>query len=221
MKGYTHLLFDLDGTLTDPALGITNSIMYALKKFGIEVKDRKELYCLIGPPLIPAFENMWGLSHEDAVLALEYYREYFSVNGIFENRLYEGIDDLLSSLCKEGKKLYLATSKPEEYAKKILEYFKIDRYFTFIAGNTLTESRPSKLAVLEYLMQTVAEINGDNAVMIGDTKYDAIGAREACLDCIGVLYGYGSPEDFEAEGVKITARSVAELKAILLRGDVK
>lgn len=219
MKNYTHLLFDLDGTLTDPALGITNSIMYALKRFNIEVKDRKELYCLIGPPLIPAFESMWGLSHEDAVLALEYYREYFSVKGLFENVLYDGIDDLLDSLTKSGKKLYLATSKPEEYARKILEHFKIDRYFTFVAGNTLTESRPTKLAVLEYLMQTIPEINSDNTVMIGDTKYDAIGARDAGFDCIGVLYGYGKKEDFESLCVKKLAATVKELKGILLKGE--
>ena len=217
MKNYTHLLFDLDGTLTDPALGITNSIMYALKKFNIEVKDRKELYCCIGPPLIPAFENMWGLSHSDAVLALEYYREYFSVKGLFENLLYDGIDELLSSLVKSGKKLYLATSKPEEYARKILEHFKIDKYFAFIAGNTLTESRPTKLAVLEYLMKSVPEISSDNAVMIGDTKYDAIGATDAGLDIIAVLYGYGKREDFEGFSVKEFAATVKELKEILIR----
>lgn len=215
---YEHILFDLDGTLTDPALGITNSLIYALKKYNIEVKDRRELYCCIGPPLIGSFEKIWGFDRKKTEQAVGFYREYFAVKGIFENEVYEGIPQLLERLTQSGKKLYLATSKPEEYACQILEHFNLDSYFTFVAGNTLEESRPTKYEVLSFLKEQIPEITAQNSVMVGDTKYDALGAQKAGLDCIGVLYGYGSAEDFADAGVQRTVNSVAELEKILLKG---
>ena len=125
-----YLLFDLDGTLTDPGEGITNSVAYALRKFGIEVENRAELYKFIGPPLVNSFMEYYGFSREDAERALAYYREYFAPHGIFENEIYPGIAGMLERLDGAGKTLILATSKPQEFAKKILEHFEIDRYFS-------------------------------------------------------------------------------------------
>ena len=214
---FEHVIFDLDGTLTNPALGITNSIIYALKKMDVEPPEREKLYCCIGPPLIGCFESLFNMSRQEAERALALYREYFSVTGLFENEVYEGIDDLLASLCKSNKKIYLATSKPEEFATEILKHFDLYKYFTFVAGNTLSEDRPKKLDVLKYLLKTYPEISAENSVMIGDTAYDAAGSRDAGLDCIGVLYGFGSREDFEREGAKHIVTSVSELKNLLLK----
>ena len=122
---YKYILLDLDGTLTDPAIGITNGVMYALEKFGIKVADRKQLYCFIGPPLIDAFMNYFGLSKEEAKQAVEYYREFYRVTGIYENRVYDGVFETLKALKTNGKTLILATSKPEPFAEIILKHFEI------------------------------------------------------------------------------------------------
>lgn len=211
-----HVLFDLDGTLTDPAQGITNSIIHSLKHFNIEVKDRTELYSCIGPPLIECYMKMWNFSLEEAKKALEVYREYFSVKGLFENEVYDGIEDMLKSLCASGKKLYLATSKPEVYARRILEHFNLDRYFTFIAGNSLTEDRSKKSDVIKYLFASCPQLEKDNAIMVGDREYDVLGARECSLDCVGVLYGYGSREEIEKAEAKYICESVTDLENLLL-----
>ncbi|MEE1280082.1 MAG: HAD family hydrolase [Oscillospiraceae bacterium] len=213
---YKHILFDLDGTLTDPALGITNSIMHALKKSGIQPPDRRELYCCIGPPLTDAFMEMWGFSKEGAKKALFDYREYFSQYGLFENEVYTGIPELLGELCESGKKLYLATSKPEIYARQILEHFNLSQYFSFIAGNTLSEDRPKKVDVINHLFKVCPEIDAQNTVMVGDRKYDVIGAHAARLPCIGVLFGYGSEDELLEAGADHLARTVSDLKSLLL-----
>ena len=134
---YNYILFDLDGTLTDPGRGITNSVAYALEKFGVSVSDKKELYKFIGPPLTDSFEKYYGFSEEDALIAVEYYREYFKPKGIYENEIYSGVPELLKSLKESGKTVILATSKPEIFAIEILKYFGIDEYFDFVAGATL------------------------------------------------------------------------------------
>ncbi len=213
---YQHILFDLDGTLTDPSIGITNSVMYALRKFGIEPPDRSELYCCIGPPLVHSFKELWGFDDEKAWLAVEYYREYFADKGIFENEVYEGIPQLLAALKQSGKKVYLATSKPEEYAVDILKHFDLYKYFDFIAANTMAEDRATKKEVLEYLKSNIPEVNGDNAVMIGDTVFDAEGARQAGLDSICVLYGFGKKQELIEAGAGRVAVSVSELNRFLL-----
>ncbi len=213
---YKHILFDLDGTLTDPALGITNSIMYALKKNGIQPPDRRELYCCIGPPLIDAFMEMWGFSRKGAEKALSDYREYFSVHGLYENEVYDGIPELLKALVDSGKKLYLATSKPEIYARQILEHFNLAEYFTFIAGNTLSEDRPKKVDVINYLFKVCPELEAQNTVMVGDRKYDVIGAHDASLTCIGVLFGYGCEQELRDANADHLAKTVSDLKALLL-----
>ncbi len=211
-----YLLFDLDGTLTEPESGITNSIKYALRKYGIEETDRQKLRLCIGPPLIDSFEQQWGFSREKAVQAVVYYREYFADKGIFENEVYEGIPALLEYLSQQGHTLILATSKPEEYAARILEHFGLLEYFTLVAGNTLKEERPKKEDVLCYIKQLYPDISADNALMIGDRMYDVQGAHHLGLCSVGVLYGHGSLTELKDAGADYIAKDVAELKKLIM-----
>ena len=215
MNNFKYILFDLDGTLTDPALGITNSVRYALKKFGIEA-DRKELYKFIGPPLIDSFMEFYGFDYEKAVKALEYYREYFSDKGIFENSIFAGVKEMLKSLKKSGKKIILATSKPEKYAVRILEHFNIKEYFDFVAGATMDEKRNQKDQVIEYALKECGIKNTDEAVMVGDRKYDILGAHQFNIKAVGVLFGYGSKEELLNAKADFLPEDIEELSKILL-----
>ena len=211
MKNYKYLLFDLDGTLTDPAEGITNSVIYALKKWGIEVGDRSELYCFIGPPLSASFKKYYGFSEEDALKCVEYYREYFRDRGIFENKVYCGIPELLERLKKDGKILVLATSKPEVFAKRILDHFDLSKYFDFVAGASMDESRNKKADVIRYALHLAKIENKSEALMIGDRDQDMIGAEANGLDSLGVLYGYGDREELSSSGATYIAETVEEI----------
>ena len=213
---YEYILFDLDGTLTDPSLGITNSIAYALKKNNIEPPEREKLYKYIGPPLIDSFMEDYGFSRDGAVKALWDYREYYEESGIFENSVYDGIDDLLKSLYESGKKIYLATSKPEIYARQILEHFNLAKYFTFIAGNTMAEDRHHKVDVINYLYGECPEIEKEKAIMVGDRNYDVNGAHGAGIECIGVLFGFGDEIEMKEASADFIAPTVFDLKNILL-----
>ena len=197
---YETILFDLDGTLTDPGEGITNSVAYALRKYGIEVADRKELYKFIGPPLKDSFMKYYGFSEEEAIKAIEYYREYFRDTGIFENKVYGGVEDMLIALKKADKKIVLATSKPEEFALRILEHFDLKKYFDVVAGASMDSSRSKKGDVIAYALSMCDIPDKKVAVMVGDREHDIIGARENGLDAIGVLYGYGSEEELKECG---------------------
>lgn len=212
-----YLLFDLDGTLTDPGEGITNSVAYALEKFGIVVTDRRVLYPYIGPPLTDSFMRCHGLTSAQAEEALALYREYFRAKGMFENVPYAGISSFLEERQKDGYTLLIATSKPEEFTVQILQHFSLDKYFAFVAGNTLDESRPTKAAVIAYLRERYPVINATNAVMIGDRKYDIEGATENGLPSIGVLYGYGSRVELESAGATALAADLEELKTTIER----
>ena len=200
MCKYDTVLFDLDGTLTDPAIGITNSASYALKKWGIEVSDRSELYKFIGPPLLDSFSNYYGFTREDSERAVEYFREYFSVKGMFENSVYDGISKVLSELKAKGKTLIVATSKAEIFAKKILEYFDLDGYFDFVSGATLDSSRVKKEDVIDYALCSCGIEDVSRMVMIGDREFDVFGAKHFGMDSVGVLYGYGSRDELTAAG---------------------
>lgn len=213
---FKYVLFDLDGTLTDPAIGITNSVMYALSRFGITVTDRSSLFKFIGPPLVYSFKTFYGFTEEQAVLALGYYRERFQAGGLFENELYDGIDHLLSALKAHGSKIILATSKPEEFAEQILEHFDILKYFDFVAGNTLTEARPEKRDVIMHILSCFPDICCENAVMVGDRSYDVKGAAEFSIPCIGVAYGYGGETELLQSGAAAVVQTVPELEKLLL-----
>lgn len=217
MKNYDVVLFDLDGTLTDPAIGITNSVMHALKKYGISVGDRRELYKFIGPPLHESFEKFYGFSREEALLAVEYYREYYRDTGIYENIVYDGVEAMLKSLCENGKKIILATSKPEIFAREILRHFGLEKYFYYSAGANLDGSRTDKAEVIEYALREGNVYDKSVVVMVGDREHDIIGANKNGLDSIGVLFGYGDRAELEAAGADYIAETVENLTEILLQ----
>jgi len=209
---FQYLLFDLDGTLTDPAIGITNSIMYALKKFGIEVNDRSELYMFIGPPLEESFKKYCGFLQKDAKRAVEYYREYYRDRGIFENKVYDGIDELLKLMKEKGKTILLATSKPEVFAKQILEHFNLAGYFDFVAGSELDGSRVNKDEVIRYALDSCNIKDLSKAIMIGDREYDITGAKKIGIKSMGVLYGYGDRRELEKAGADYIMDTVEDIK---------
>ncbi len=213
---YTTVLFDLDGTLTNPGLGITNSVAYALKKYGIDVKDRTELYKFIGPPLLNSFQDYYGFSEEQAVQAVEYYREYYQKTGIYENYVYEGIPELLKELKAEGITLLVATSKPEPFARLIMEHYHLADYFTYIAGATMdNKTRVKKADVIRYAMQNCEAEDKKKLVMVGDRKHDILGAKEVGMDSIGVLFGYGDREELEQAGATYIAETVEAIRTCI------
>ncbi len=207
-------LFDLDGTLTDPALGITNSIMYALGKMGREIPPREELYSFIGPPLVPTLQSYLNITENEAQNALMLYREYFADKGLFENRPYDGIAETLGKIKKSGVRLAVATSKPEEYAVKILETFALAEYFDAICGATMDEKRVKKADIIRYALDTLGALAND-CIMIGDRHHDIDGAHENGMKSIGVLWGYGSREELEGAGADMIAESVGEICGIV------
>ena len=212
---FQSILFDLDGTLTDAAPGITNSVKYALSKFGIDETDDNKLRKFLGPPLISSFMEFYGFSKEKAQKAVEYYREYFVPHGIFENEVYSGIPKLLQKLKADGKTLIIATSKPETFAVQIAEHFEIDSYFDLIAGSNLDNTRSKKAQVIEYALETLGILDRAHAVMIGDREHDIKGAKKTGLRSLGVLYGYASPGELENAGADFTANSPEELYTII------
>ncbi len=213
-KKYQTILFDLDGTLTDPKLGITKSVQYALASFGITA-SLEELIPLIGPPLKYSFMNFYQFDETTAVAAIAKYREYFAVTGLYENEIFVGVPELLQALQTQGKTLAVATSKPTVYAEQILAHFGILAYFTFVAGSNLDGSRVEKAEVIAYALENLKVTDYSGVVMIGDRKHDLIGAKIVGVDSIGVLYGYGSPEELSAEVPTWLAKDLVELGKIL------
>ena len=203
-KRYQHILFDLDGTLTDPMIGITSSVKYALSYFNIEVEDLRSLCPFIGPPLKTSFKDFYQFTDEQADVAIAKYREYFSKQGIFENTLYQGTDELLRLLTENEMKIYLATSKPQPFAQQILEYFHLESYFTFVGG-----------CIRQHRYKTRSDV-----VMIGDRKYDIEGAKANNIDSIGVLYGYGDEEELANAGANKIVTDIKELSSFLLTGNI-
>lgn len=212
-----YILFDLDGTLTDSSPGIINSLMYAFEKLDFKIGDKEELRAFIGPPLIDMMMEKYGFSHEKATLGLKLYREYFKDKGIFENSVYEGIPKMLYDLQKRGYKLILATSKPEEFAKLIMEHFELAKYFYFIGGSDMGETRNSKSAVIEYVMANCGITEPNKCIMVGDREHDVIGAGKFGIETVGVLYGYGSLIELKNAGAVYVAETVEELGRILVK----
>ena len=213
---YDYLFFDLDGTLTDPAEGITNSFIYALKYFGIEVPSYETLCTYIGPPLVTTWKEQYGFNDEKAAEGVKKYREYFADKGLFENKVYPGIPELLQKLKAAGKHLYVATSKPEEYSKRIMDKFDLSKYFEAVCGSNIDETRSTKAEVVAYAMETAGIKNPDNILMIGDRKHDVIGSKENGIKCCGVLFGYGNRQELEEAGAAYIASDIDELEKILI-----
>lgn len=211
---YDIILFDLDGTLTDPGLGITNSVAYALKRYGIEAENRESLYSFIGPPLKDSFMKYYGFSEEKAMEAIEVYREYFREKGLYENEVYDGIRELLEKIKQSGRRIVLATSKPEEFSIRILEHFDLIKYFHVVAGASMDEKRNKKGDVIRYAMEK-GGFTAEKAIMIGDREHDIFGAKENGLPSIGVLYGYGSEDELRLAGADYIAEGVNDIYGIL------
>ncbi|WP_294155181.1 HAD family hydrolase [uncultured Clostridium sp.] len=188
---FQYILFDLDGTLTDSGEGITKAVQYALNYFGIDVKDLNELRRFVGPPLRDSYKNFYDFDDEKAELGITKFREYYTDKGIYENKVYDGIEETLKVLKDNGKKLIIATSKPEVHAKTVLDYFDLAKYFDFIGGADLEETRVKKSDVIKYSMDNAGIEDISKVIMVGDREHDIIGAKANNIKSIGVLYGYG------------------------------
>ena len=214
-RKYQYILFDLDGTLTDSGMGIVNSVAYSLQKKGIDVEDKVGLLKFVGPPLIESYCRYYGYSMEEAVEMVDIYREYYGTKGLYENSVYEGMEEVLKVLKERGKVLIIATSKPEEYARQIVEHYGLSKYFMYVAGSNMDETRTKKAEVIAYALESCNIQNMNEVVMIGDRKHDVLGAKAMGLDSIGVLYGYGSREELEAAGADRIVESAEDLIRIL------
>lgn len=214
---YETILFDLDGTISDPKIGITKSVQYALKYFDIHISDPEELTFFIGPPLKDNLMETYGFSEKETTRAIEYFREYFRERGKFENVLYPGMEETLKELKKRGRILAVATSKPTVFAEEILDYFKVSQYFSVIAGSNLDNTRTDKTEVVEYVLKKLPESDRQNTIMIGDRKHDIIGAKNNQIKSIGVLYGYGGKDELNKIKPDYIAASVEELRDILIK----
>ena len=215
IKKYTHFLFDLDGTITDPKVGITKSVAYALRQFGIEIEDLDSLCTFIGPPLKESFQHFFNFSEEQSKEAVLKYREYYTPYGIYENYLYEGMEHLFKSIVNHGGRIIMATSKPEIFALQIAKHFHIDQYFDYIAGSDINLSRDKKGEVIAYALQKM-DISPESTIMIGDRMHDIIGAKENKLSSVGALYGYGDRTEMEEAQADYIVNSVDELEKLLL-----
>ncbi|MCI8669428.1 MAG: HAD-IA family hydrolase [Lachnospiraceae bacterium] len=209
------VFFDLDGTITDPKEGITKSVAYALDKYGIHVEDLDSLCPFIGPPLHVSFQEFYGFDTEKSMEAVKYYREYYREKGIFECYLYEGIPELLGHLKEHGVKVVLATSKPTEFAKQLLEHFDIMKYFDYVSGSTMDGSRVEKADILRHALQRYDDVSKDDMIMIGDRKFDYIGAAEMGIRCILIEYGYGELWELEACKPFAIKKTVKEVQNFL------
>ncbi len=216
---YHYILFDLDGTLTDPKLGITRCVQYALRKFGIEEPDQNKLEPFIGPPLLDSFQEFYGFDEEKGWQAVAYYRERFSTKGLFENEVYPGIAPMLAKLQEAGCHLAVASSKPEVFVKEILEHFKLLSYFEVVVGSELDGNRVRKEDVVEEALRQMQRLpqHVEDVVMVGDRKFDIQGAKRFGIASIGVSYGYGAQGELEGAGADKIVGNVEELEKVLLQ----
>ena len=216
MKKYDTVFFDLDGTLTESGSGIMNGVVYALRSVGIEEDNKENLRSFIGPPLIQRFMELYGVDRRTAQKLQSTYRRYYTEKGVYENYVYEGVPAMLDRLRKAGKKLVITTSKPTVYVDIVLDRFDLRKYFDFIASADLEIGRSTKTQVLEYALSSLDITDRSSVVLVGDRMYDAEGARDVGIDCMGVLYGYGTRKELEEEGVSVIADTVARIGDLLL-----
>lgn len=227
---FKYLLFDLDGTLTDPREGITTSVQYALKFFDIDEPDLTKLESFIGPPLKDSFMNFYGLDDTQAQKAIEKYREWFTPKGIYQNLLYQGIDVMLKALKENGKILAVASSKPTVFVEKVLHHFGIYDYFDVIVGSELNGGRGRKEEVVEEALRQLADMAGQGiditlksaidqkqAVMIGDREFDIQGGKEHRLVTVGITFGFAKEGELEAAGADYVVNTVEELRRLLIQ----
>lgn len=218
MKNYKFIFFDLDGTITESGPSITSSVAYALDKLGIPVGDPPFLNKFVGPPLAESFIKYYGMSAEQADRGVEYYRDYFLKEGIYNNRIYPGMEDSLKTLQDAGKILVIATSKPEPHAKKIAEHFGFAKYFAEIFGGALDGSRLQKWEVIQYALEelNLSEEESEQVLMVGDRENDICGAKRNGLDSMGVLYGYGDLQELKGAGADYIAETTGDVSRMIL-----
>jgi len=212
---YNTILFDLDGTLTNPAEGITTSVAYALDHFGNSYESKKALELFIGPPLREQFMEYCGVDIDKGEEYVKKYREYYSVKGIYQNEVYDGIEEMLKKLKNDGKRIVLATSKPEKFAKIILDHFNLSQYFDFVAGALMDNTRTNKADVIEFAVNSLKLTDKDSIIMVGDRLHDVEGAAKHSIKTVGVTFGFGSREELENAGAYRIADSAQELYDIL------
>lgn len=213
---YKYILFDLDGTLSDPKNGITKSVQYALNKMGIIEHNLDKLESFIGPPLHVSFKDFYSLEEEEIKKAIDFYRERFSDKGMYENVLYDGIPELLNELKRKNLTLMVATSKPTVFATEILKYFKIDHYFELIIGSNLDGTRSNKAEIIQYLLDYHPMEEKDSFLMVGDRKHDILGASKIGIESLGVTYGFGTNEELREVDATYIVNSVENLKKLLV-----
>lgn len=212
---YQTIFFDLDGTLIDSSDGILNAVVYALAKFDITVEHKADLQFFIGPPLKESFSTHFNFSEEETQTAITYYREYYAAKGVYENRLYPHVVEILSKLKSSNKQVLLATSKPEFFAKQILENLELKDFFDGIFGATMDNSRSLKEDVISYALQTMNIKNPASCLMVGDRKHDIIGAKAHSIDSVGVLHGFGSKTELTTAGATYVINDLSELFSCL------
>lgn len=214
---YTKLLFDLDGTISDPKEGICKSFQHALRHFGINVENLDDLEMVIGPPLRDSFQEFYGMSAEDAELGTTIYRERFGKVGLFENEIYPGMKPMLEKMVDNGATLAIASSKPMEYIHEILKYFEIEQCFTHVVGAYMDGRRGTKDEIVKDAIEMLGgEVEKDHMLMIGDRKFDMFGAHENGIRAVGCAFGYGGRKELEEENAEYVVDSVEELEALLL-----
>ena len=214
MKAYRYLFFDLDGTLTDSREGIINCLVYALEQMGFDIPEDKDKF--LGPSLYQSFAEFCGMDDEQVERAVKLFRGRYSVTGLFENRVYDGIPEMLERLKNGGKELFVATSKPQPYAVRILEKFDLAQYFRFIGGADINGTRNRKQEVIEYVLAESGITDRESVLMIGDRRQDVLGAHDTGLDCMGILWGYGPEEELLEAGADYIAHTPQAAADMLL-----
>lgn len=216
MKNYRYILFDLDGTLTDSKEGIVKAVQYALEYFNIKVDNLDDLCKFIGPPIKEAFMEFYNFNEKDTEIAVERFREYYRETGILENKPYNHIEKVLKELKNNGKVLMVSTSKSTDSAIKILKHFELLEYFDFVGGSDVSKERNTKGKVIKYVLTENNITDLSKVLMIGDRKYDCLGAKENNIDSMGVLYGYGSFEELKGAGANIIVKNIEDISKILI-----
>ena len=212
---FSTVLFDLDGTLTDPFEGITGGVLYALEHLGYDCPPRRELTSFIGPPLLDEFMRRFGMDEQTAQEAVRLYRVYYADKGLFENSVTDGAPELLSALRAAGRTVCLATSKPEPFARRILDHFGLTQYFDYIGGATFDGRISAKADVVRLVLEKTAA-DPARSVLVGDRFHDIEGARAAGIRCIAVLTGFGSREEFAEHHADYVAENLAQVGSIIL-----
>ncbi len=217
---YTHCFIDMDGTLIDSSPGVTHSVAYALEKCGITPPPRDQLLCFLGPPLEWSFRNYYGMTEEQALTAVAYYRECYEAGAIYECLAYDGIHTMLQRLFDAGIVCVLATSKPLVYAKEILVHLGLSPYFSFLSAPELDGTRNAKAEVIAYAIEEMQIKNKSGILMIGDREHDTLGAKATGVDSVGVLWGFGDREELLSTGARNVYETPKALTDAILSGKI-